>query len=226
MFTFFATPTGIAVIAAASSFTAGLLGVGISAWTSRSTHTERLVAEERLAAKKFTYEQQQTVFKRRFELAEQMLTNAYRFRSMMNYVRSGISFGEGDSRAADPYESDGIRHSRNSYFVPIERLNKENEFVSAMFAQRTICEAHFGEDCKNAYDLFTQALHNVRISSSLLVEWTGEIEAADKETMQNLKCDIWQPMAKHSGKDEIGTKIEKGVSIVENLSRPVLVWIP
>jgi hypothetical protein len=41
---FFTTPTGIAVIAAVGSFIAGVVGAGISSWTIRRTHSQRLAA--------------------------------------------------------------------------------------------------------------------------------------------------------------------------------------
>ena len=55
---FFTTPTGIAVIAAASSFTAGLLGTGISSWTIQRTHGQRLTADKELAERRFAYEKE------------------------------------------------------------------------------------------------------------------------------------------------------------------------
>ena len=223
---FFTTPTGIAVIAAGGSFIAGLVGVSISAWTTRKTHADRLAADEHLADKKFAYERQQAVFKRRFEIAEQMLIDAYRLRSLMAYVRSGISFdGKGESRAADHSESDAIKRSRNVYFVPIERLNKESEFLSAMFARSTTCQAHFGAEAEKAYSLFNQALHQVRVASSLLIEMADGYEFTNGDTMEKLRSDIWKPMAEYAGKDEVGDYIDAGVRTVEVLCRPVLAWI-
>src|SRR5580704_7746276 len=85
---FFTTPTGIAIIAAGSSFVAGLLGPLISSSAVRATHKQRLAADEalaerklefdkELAERKFRYDRDLHDHKRRVELAEQALTAFY-----------------------------------------------------------------------------------------------------------------------------------------------------
>lgn len=211
--------------------------VGITSWTTRSTHAARLAADRDLARQKiqadidlarakFDYDRQQAVFRRRFELAEQLLADAYRFRDMMKYVRSGVSFGtEGSTRPAPNHESDSTKRTRDNYFVPRERLHSENECLAVMFARQTTCHAHFGLDADKAFKLLHEAVHLVRVASSLLVEWSGDTDRADRDTMEKLRRNIWQPMAVQAGKDEIGDKVEEGVRIIEALCRPVLAWV-
>lgn len=228
---------GPAVVAAVVSGIISVVAMLVNRSTTIKMHSEKLDADQTLAERKveaditlakrkFDYDRGQAVFRRRFDLAEQLLADAYRFRSMMEFVRSGVSFdGEGESRTSEGYESEGIKRLRNNYFVPLERLRSENEFLSAMFARRTTSQAHFGPDAENAFKLLHEALHLVRTASSLLIEWTTDRESVDPELMKKLRNDIWQPMAKHAGKDEIGDKIEEGVAIVEGLCRPVLAWV-
>jgi hypothetical protein len=101
---FFTTPTGIAVIAAVGSFIAGLAGAGISSWTIRSTHSERLAADEKLAERKFEFDTQlaekkfrlDAAFadrKRRQNLAEQALTDFYSARDVITWARFPGAFG-------------------------------------------------------------------------------------------------------------------------------------
>lgn len=230
----FSTPLGLAVIAPTGAFIGALLGVGITSWTTRATHKEKIRADWKLAERKveadialakakFDYDREQTIFKRKFELSELMLADAYRLRSLMEYVRNGFSFSnEASGREADETETDNIKRIRDSYFVPRARLQQENKFLAEMFARRTSCHAHFGDEAEEAFRLFHQAVHRTRVSSQLLVEWTGERDEADKDTMKNLRIDIWQHRAKYHDKDEIGQMIDQAVKILERLCQPVL----
>lgn len=228
---------GPAVIAAFVSGVITVVGMLVNRATNISINEKKIAADQdlaerrfnfdkELARERFSYDRQQAIFKRRFELAEQVLADAYRFRSMMKFVRNGAAFGgEGETREADGHESDNVKRNRNTYFVPIERLKAENEFISAMFARRTACRAHFGSDAEKAFDLFHQGLHRVRVASSLLVEWTSDYEKADKETMQKLRHDIWEPMAEHAKTNDIGQMIDEGVALVESFCDPILSWV-
>lgn len=228
---------GPAVVAAVVSGIISVVSMFVSRATTVRLHSEKLDADRALAERKvqadidlarekFEYGRRQAVFHRRFELAEQFLADVYRLRSMMRFVRSGASFGgEGETRTAPGAESEAVKRTRDSYFVPRERLHAENEFLGAMFARQTTCHAHFGADADKAFTLLHEAIHRVRTSSSLLVEWTGDHERVDRDLMEKLRRDIWQPMAEHAGKDEIGDKIEEAVQIVEGLCQPVLAWV-
>lgn len=232
---------GPAVVAAVVSGVISVAGMLVSRATNVRLHSEKLDADRALAERKvqadidlarekFDYDRRQAVFRRRFELAEQLLADVYRFRSMMRFVRSGVSFGgEGETRTAQGAESEAVKRNRDNYFVPRERLHAENEFLGAMFARQTTCHAHFGADADKAFTLLHEAIHRVRVASSLLVEWTGDQERVDRNLMEKLRRDIWQPMAEHAGQDEIGDeigdKIEEAVQIVERLCQPVLAWV-
>lgn len=228
---------GPAVVAAVVSGVISVVGMFVSRATTVRLHSEKIDADRALAERKvqadidlarekFEYDRRQGVFRRRFELAEQFLADVYHFRSMMRFVRSGVSFGaEGETRTAQGAESETVKRTRNSYFVPRERLHAESEFVAAMFARQTTCHAHFGADADKAFTLLHEAIHHVRVASSLLVEWTDDHDQADRATMERLRRDIWQPTAARAGKDEIGDKIEEAVQIVERLCQPVLAWV-
>ena len=227
---------GPAVIAAGVSGIISVVGIIINRSTTIRMHGERLDKDEALAERKvtadialakqkFDYDRAQVVFKRRFELAEQILAESYRFRSLMAFVRSGFSMGrEGEDRPAQGVESESVKRMRDTYFVPLKRLQNENELIATMFARRTASQAHFGPDAEKAFQLFQEALHHVRVAAWQLIEWTSDEERVDRETMEQLRQDIWQPMARHAGKDEIGLKIEEGVLLLEQVCRPVLAW--
>lgn len=227
---------GPAVVAAIVSGFVAVVGSLLSRSTTIKMHSERIAADQALAIKKvdadialakqkFEYDRGQAVFRRRFELAEQLLADSYHFRSLMAFVRNGFAWGsEGEGRKGSENETEKIKRLRNTYFVPQERLRREEPFLAAMFARRTTCEAHFGPIADHAFTLFLESLNRVRTSSSLLIEWAQEYEQVDKAVTKELLHDLWQPMARHAEKDEIGNKIDDAVAAIEGLCRPVLEW--
>ncbi|MGE7156231.1 hypothetical protein ACQKJ1_21155 [Methylorubrum rhodesianum] len=229
-----ASLVGPAVVAAVVSGIVTTIGFLVNRSTTLETHREKLLADQRLAERKveaditlarakFDYDREQSIFKRKFDLAELMLTDAYRFQSFMQYVRNGFAFeGEAKDRPQEEAEPESLRRTRDSYYVPQARIKAEDEFLGSMFARRNACQAHFGVDADKAFNLFRQALHRTRLASQLLVGWSGHHGDFDKETMKNLRDEIWQQQAVHNKNDEIGESIEEAVKICERLCQPVL----
>ena len=229
----FSTPLGLAIIAPAGAFVGALLGVGISSWTARSTHRERLRADRELAERKadadvalaerkFALDQQHLLQNRRSELAETILAEAYRFRDLMTFVRNGFAFGDdGSTRTSRNHESDALKRTRNSYFVPIERLQSNSEFITGMMARRYAAISHFGPAAEKAFDLFHESAHRVRVASSMLIEMAGD-DGNDRDLQRQLRADIWAGMGRATTGDEIGSKIEEAVALFEGFCRPAL----
>ncbi|MGL4438012.1 MAG: hypothetical protein ACRCUE_01960 [Bosea sp. (in: a-proteobacteria)] len=228
-----------AVVAAGVSGVIAVVGMLVNRSTNIRLHEEKLGADARLTKRKFdfdkqlarerfAYDRRQAVFKRRFELAEQVLADAYRFRDLMKFVRNGVAWeGEGENRKVTGYESDSVKRLRTTYFVPLERLQENGEFISAMMVRRTTCRAHFGEDAVKAFDAFHGAMHKVRVAASMLMSMAGDDErgGGDRDLSERLRRDIWEPLGEYAGENSIGKEIDEGVVLIEGFCRPVLEWV-
>jgi hypothetical protein len=138
---------GPAVVAAVIS--------GLVVWLTsiRRFAVDRQLAERKIAAdialaeKKLALDQALVIWRRRYELAEQILTTAYEARDILVWVRAPVQLaGEGETRKAADGENDKLRERRNSYFVPIERLARETKTFSTLQTLRYAAAAHFGQD--------------------------------------------------------------------------------
>jgi hypothetical protein len=232
----------------------GLIGFGgvvvgaTISWIVQATLLgRRIEADERLANRKFEFdkdlgerkflfdktlaeqkrldERANVVHRRRFDLAESLLSDAYRFRDLMAFVRNGAAFGaEGESRKGTESEAEDVKHSKDVYFVPIERLRKENDFISALMAKQYAARAHFGTDASTAFSLFTQSLRKVQIAAEMLISLTGKGNY-DQKILEDLRKDIWAPVASiQPGGDQLKKQIEEAVQIIERFCAPVLTW--
>jgi hypothetical protein len=135
---------GPAVIAAAVSGVISIVGLVVSTRTARAIHSEKLVFDRNLAERKFEFDKDLAERKfrydrdlhdhtRRVELAEDVLTAFYRVQVVLVHVRSPLSLGnEGEQRPRRGYESESLARLRDSYYVPIARLNREAEVFAKL----------------------------------------------------------------------------------------------
>jgi hypothetical protein len=164
----------------------GLGGVLVGALITWLGLGKRIDADERLADRKFDFDKElaqrkfdqeraQVIHERRFELAEALLADAYRFRDLMGYVRNGFSFwDEGKSRPKGPSESEDRNPLKDSYFVPVERLQKQSEFITGFMAKRYTARSHFGSNAAQAFALLDQSIGSVQTASEMLIEMVDE----------------------------------------------------
>jgi hypothetical protein len=153
---------GPAVVAAVIASVVSVIGFVINRTTVRGMHSERLVfdreqAERRataeialierkltadivLAEKKLAIDQALVTWRRRHELAEQVLATVYEARDALAWARAPLGFsGEGDTREGTESESERLRERRNSYFVPVELWPMTPSFVSTSVKMNGKC---------------------------------------------------------------------------------------
>ena len=123
---FFGTPLGITLIASSAALIGGLLGAWISSRTTRVTHRERVKADHDLAERRFTFERELAErkfkldrgladWKRRTDLAEEVLSDFYKARSIFGQARSPFAFaGEGKTRPRSGARANATRVFRGA----------------------------------------------------------------------------------------------------------------
>lgn len=225
-----------AIVAAIVSGAISIIGMFVNRNTTIAVNKEKIDADLNLAEKKFDFdkdlsnrkfelEKAQLVHKRRFELAESLLADTYRFQELMRYVRNGGSFGgEGETRITENNETDNEKRMKNSYFVPIERLQKENDFNGSFFSKQYAAQAQFGTEMAQAFMLFSQVIIEIRTASRMLIEGVGRYNE-DLEFTNHLLEQIWAGYSTVRKKEDvIAKKIIDGIAIFEKLCKPVLEW--
>lgn len=231
---FFTTPTGIAVIAAMGSFIAGLVGAGISAWTVRSTHAERLAADEKLAERKYGFDMvlaerrflldaRSADRKRKQDLAEAVLTGFYAAEAIMRSVRSPMSYlYEAEGRPKDELETESTAKLRDTYFVILARYDKNRKEISDLLALRYRMTAWFGAGADEPFQKLHQAIHFVVTAAQMLVQWSRDADgfrAHNLALWQKMEGDIWWGAEEP---DRVANLITEAVTAMEAICRPIL----
>lgn len=113
----------------------------------------------------------ETAGKRQADVAEQVLVNFYAARDTFRWVRtSGFLPSEGQSRVADDTEPEQIRIMKNTYFIPIERLNREKDLFSKLHAQRYSFMAIFGETKTKPFETVFRIHNQISATAHRLIQ--------------------------------------------------------
>ena len=107
---------------------------------------------------------------RRAELTEEALILMYRAFDVFDHIRSPFSFAnEGASRVPqDSNETDNQKRERDSYYVPIERIDNQNEFFLKVVDIRPVFKTIFGESSAEPFDVILNIKHKIMVSASML----------------------------------------------------------
>jgi formiminotetrahydrofolate cyclodeaminase len=218
-------PHIVTAVAALAGAFAGALASGVF---QLAVQWRKNVAERKLAELKFNHERQQAIFKRKFELAELWLSDTYRFREIMGFVRNGVAFdGEGKQREPMARDGDSISRLKDTYFVPMERIQKQHEFLAAFMTKQHACQALFGTKAKEAFDKCDEAIRHLRAASITLIGMVQpEGHFSDRELGERLLGDIWAGHRMASGQeDRILAMINRAVEVAETLTKPILEFV-
>jgi len=168
----------------------------------------------------------QLIAKRRFEVAEEALIAFNAAKDALAYVRNpGGHTGEGKTRKSSQHEEPEIAQLRDTYFVPIERLNTVAEKFSSLRKTQLLCKYHFGDEACNAFDALFRARSDVLLAAQFLAEDAEDAlrgrEGGEKEANERKS---WMRDVYSSGgdKDRIGKELEAAQTNLENICTPYL----
>jgi hypothetical protein len=237
----FTSPTGVALIAVLGSFAAGLLGPTITAWTARTTHSQRLAAEKKLAERRFEFDKELSQHKsdadialaerkfqldarladrkRRQDLAEEVLESFYKIRDVVRDVRVPLVHSdEADLRKPQESESEDVTRQKNTFYVPLARLEKHRSDTAALLAKRYRSTAWFGPAADAPFQDVHQTLTDIASASKWLINDVDVQRKAPPHLHKQYTQVIWA----EAGDDSIAAKIDKAVTDIERVLRPAL----
>lgn len=174
----------------------------------------------------------QTVGKRRFELAEQLLVEFNLVADVLQNARLPISRGdEGSTRGRAINEQDEEIRLKDSYWVPVERINKSIGLFGEARKNELISKYFFGAEASQAFSTIKASTDKVVIASRMLImtaRRAGEPPESDEqiERTHNWQRDIWGTFdandSIHCAINEARTKLEQ--ALVPELQKGATLW--
>ena len=157
---------------------------------------------------------EETVGKRKSELAEHVLADFYQAKDIFEWVRFPISYPEeGAARPRNDGENDAEARVRDAYYVPIQRLAKEAEFLGAMQARKYRFVALFGADAGIPFRELKEIQAEIVTAARMLAR--GNANALH---LPDLEAKIWTM----GEQDDIKRRINHLIGNVEAICRPTL----
>lgn len=181
------------------------------------------------AVRGFSAWRSQILGQKKIELCEATIDSIYRTRRAIQHARNGISFeGEGETRDQNPGDSSDSAKRKNSYYVPVERLLKEEDEFRKLDSIRFRFAAYFQEDAekiKVAIDDIFKIRSEIMLSAEFLINEVDD--PIDPKNEQNAKAKLsWMQdigwRARSRDEDHLEARLLKAVNTIENIVLPVL----
>jgi hypothetical protein len=166
--------------------------------------------------------QEETIGKRRAEVAEEVLSSFLHIRRVFDGIRSrAVRINEGSTRSPEPHESPELKRQRDRYFVVIERLAKEENQFTNLDKIRYIFEAYFGKDAARPFDIIDDVYTTIGSSAEILIQIAlADPTEKDRATEMPLRNALGWGEAKRP--DDIDRKLDDALQSIERTCRPVL----
>ena len=178
----------------------------------------KAAADIRIAERKLDLDRALMDWKRRTELAENVLADFYKAQAIFDNARSPISHrGEGATRPQDDWEAEATTNLLNTYYAPLERLNKELDFLSELHAKRYRFMALFGNGAGVHFQVFVRTYNRVSNATRMLI--APGAEDYEQDLRQRLQADIGWTVDANDG---LRAEINAAVQAVEALCQPVI----
>jgi hypothetical protein len=190
-------------------------------WSLRNIAARRQRFDEKLARDKFEYDKHLSDRKRKQEIAEEILAGVYELRAIVKGARFPASFsGESEGRPREPGEAEETARMRDSYYVPIARLDRSEERIVAILSKRFRAAALLGEEAAIQIDAFRVVMNEVRFAARMLNENVGPYsERLPNEIAKKYRNTIWNMSA---DPDPIDLRLDGAVAKIEAVCRPIL----
>jgi len=149
------------------------------------------------------------VGKKKIEFAAEFIEKAIEIKVFITYVRSGFSYEseEKDIENELKKENKYIKDRKIAYLVPKYRILKNDENIKSFYALKTKSFMYFGSDSLKIFDIISQALVKIKISSDALYvnSYSGFLK---DEKKQKYEEDIW---SSGSSEDKISLEIDNAI---------------
>jgi len=162
--------------------------------------------------------QDQHVWTRNAELAEELMVAARNYQHAMRRIRSPMGFGgEGESRERGANESDALRRHLDHLFTPLERLRNENAALTRLQSADSRSRVRFGKDVSerldSLLDAYREFLTAARVRYMMGRDMFGQQPTEEElEAKQKRDAIVWTMQES----DKIEQQIEAAIAGLES----------
>lgn len=175
--------------------------------------------DSRLAMQKVAHDRADVAWRRRFEIAEQVLSAAYEARGAIDWSRGrGVFDGEGKTRVATEAERPEIKVARDSAFIPVERLLSHSKSFATLQTLSDAVSAHLGPEAVQPIGVILGAYLEITAASAVLMELaTAADDRQATSSIAPLNDALWGDAAGRRN-----TVVNQAIGRLEAICKPIL----
>jgi hypothetical protein len=161
----------------------------------------------------------QVIGQRKIQVAESTLLATYKVRDAMAYIRNSGAFLGASSRKRQPGESDSLSRLKDSYFVPLERMQNASADFAEFEKMQLLCQVYFDAKSGVPFERIKKARQSVWAAATALLTTAGD--DVERPLTEKWRGYIWEGMV-DAAADELTQAVTTAVAEIEALCRPHL----
>jgi hypothetical protein len=167
----------------------------------------------------------ETRWKRKYELAEEVLANFHEAHQNIKNIRSPFGYlGEGQSRKRSENETKEQSEIYDNAYVVYERFGKNKEAIERLQVLKFRFIAVFGKEHEVIFNELTKIVNEIFIAASEIAriqlgEYGNMTEELGKEARENRKIIYSRPKAED---DQIELKLQKIINDIDKVCTNIL----
>jgi hypothetical protein len=135
----------------------------------------------------------QLLGRRKIEIAEGTLLATYKIKEAMTYIRNPGAFVGGSTRPRQPDEPEGLASLRDSYFVPLERMQKTSGDFAEFEKMQLLCHVYFGPEAGQPFERVKKVRHTVWVAATMLIRTAGDRGMdSNRKLIEKWCSQIWE----------------------------------
>jgi hypothetical protein len=163
-------------------------------------------------------------WKRKYELAEEVLASLYESHHAIKVIRSPIGFGnEGSSREKNENETSQETEIYNQTYVSRERFERNRKPLEKLHTLKYRFIALHGKKFEEHFDKFSQTMNKIFFASDQIamvkLGQFGEDKKLIGEILKESRANLY---ARIQGDDEIEKELQEAMKEIENKCRSII----
>jgi hypothetical protein len=163
-------------------------------------------------------------WKRKYELAEEVLATLYESYHAIKVIRSPLGFGnEGSSRTKSENETTAETEIYNQAYVTRERFERNRKPLEKLHTLKYRFIALHGKEFEEHFDKFSQTMNKIFFASDQIamvkLGQYGEDKKLIGEILKESRANLY---ARIQGNDEIGKELQEAMEVIEYKCRSII----
>ncbi|HXT40143.1 MAG TPA: hypothetical protein VN887_08975 [Candidatus Angelobacter sp.] len=167
---------------------------------------------------------EETIGKRKTELAEDVLSGFYQIRDIVRAIRSPMSFsGESKDRPKEEHESEVESRLKDSYYVTIARYDEHGKAIADLMTKQYRMKAMFGAEAVEPFIQLHRILSEIIVAARMLITTDDRERSGNSPTVVD-QCRKWEAVIWWGAeeKDALEKKLDSAILEMERVCRPIL----